>query len=92
MGVNDLAEDEQIPFDDSVTIGQLKKMYGEEVVRRGVEYMLSLQDADQEFRQSIQSEDLDEGWEEGYGVDDIETDASDKWAEKSKEKGLGLDE
>lgn len=92
MGVDNLVEDEQLNIPDSTTILQLKMRFGEEAVRRGVQYMASLKKADEEYRRSANPDDLDEGWERGYGVENVETDASEEWAESMEEEGLGIDE
>jgi len=75
-------------------VSDLIELFGQEATRRGIEYMISLLEAEQAYRQSANPDDLDEGWARGYGVEDqdLDTEASDKWADMMEEKGLGLDE
>jgi len=93
MGVQDLPEDDdELEGRRDLTVGELVDIYGKEAVRRGLEYMESLQEADQEFRKSANPEDLSEGLEEAFDVENIEDpDSSERWAESVKEDGLGLD-
>ena len=84
--------DEVMEFPEDWGVSDLIQIFGEEATRRGIQYMNSLVEADKEYRESANPEDLDEGWEEGYEVEDVDTKASDKWAESMEEKGLGIDE
>jgi hypothetical protein len=99
MSLDDMAEerssaDRVMEDPEAWRVSDLMELFGREATRRGVEYMVSLVEADQEYRQSANPDDLDEGWARGYGVEDkdLDTEASDKWAEMMEEKGLGLDE
>lgn len=96
MGVNSLLDDEDdsVEIPDSTTLGELKEELGEEVVRRGVSYMFSLLRADKEYRESGDPEQLKEGFI-SMGVEESQEGAldktGDKWSEKMKDRGLGLD-
>lgn len=96
MGVNSLLDDEEgsLELPDSITVGELKDELGEEVVRRGVSYMFSLRAADKQYRESGDPEQLKEGFM-NIGVEKSEDGAldrtGDRWSEKMKDKGLGLE-
>jgi len=94
MSLDDIpgAEEDLVSQHRNITIGELEMIYGTEPVRRALQYMTGLQEADREYRQSADPEDLDKGLENAYDIEDVETEASDKWAERMKEKGLGIDE
>lgn len=91
MGIQDLVpgEDSLIDHPD-LTVQDLIDMFGREAVRRGLEYTRSLSEADQEFRQSADPDRMTEGYREA-GVDGEVEPVSNKWAQSSREGGLGLD-
>lgn len=102
MSLDELVPDEQaeqlteIPED--TTIQTLIDIYGEEAVRRGISYMASLREADEEFRKStskdhnyaqkmseaLTSEDVDV-------EDEMVSEANSSWEESMEGDGLGLD-
>lgn len=95
MGLERMADDQAdiVESMSDVTVSELVQQYGREATKRGLQYIISLSEAEQEFKQSANPKALDEGWREGFDIeDDIDTDASDIWAEKMEERGLGLDE
>lgn len=96
MGLNDIGDGEGDILDElrNYTVAELEAEYGSEAVRRGLQYMLSLKKADEEYRQSADPEDLDRGWARAYNLDEeeVETEASENWVEGMEEGGLGLDE
>lgn len=94
MALDDIGGEDGTDLDEirTMTVDQLISIYGEESVARGLSYMQSLKRADLEYRESANPEDLDEGWKEGYDVDEVDTDAADKWAERMEDSGLGIDE
>ena len=95
MGVNDVVEDGSLVNRDDLTIGELKQHFGEEVVRRGIQYMNSLKEADENFRDSADPEDMQEGYKKFSDRSELGDEAkegSDKWARAMEEGGLGLDD
>jgi len=94
MTLDDVTEGDGDILDEfkNMTVAELIQIHGEEPVRRGLSYMLSLEEADRNYRDSADSRKLDEGWEEAYDVEDVETEASKKWEEVMEEEGLGINE
>lgn len=91
MGVNDLTEDEDALVNQGdITISELVRRFGKESTRRGLEYMRSLSEADQNFRE-VSKDEMEEGYERA-GIEGDTSPASDKWASSIQENGLGLDE
>lgn len=82
-----------------VTIRDLINMYGREAVRRGLSYMESLSDAEENFKRSVEDEaEYAEEYADEY-VDDPEDippekrkEINERWAEGMKKGGLGLDD
>lgn len=81
-----------------VTVRDLINMYGREAVRRGLSYMESLSEAEEEYKQSAED---GGGYAEGIarGVTDPEDldpekreEINERWAEGMEEGGLGLDD
>lgn len=92
MSLDNLSDSETDVLDgirDS-TIQELVDEYNEEIVRRGVEYMASLERADKNFR-DVTEEDMEKGYEKA-GVDGDTSDASAKWAEEAGSEGIGIDD
>ena len=88
--------------EEDITVSDLRDMYGDEAVDRALSYMESLSEADENFRESVSQEQMEEGYDEAAKTytDDEDAEASDrtkveqasrKWAEESSESGLGLD-
>lgn len=95
MGIQDLGHEDELIARRDLTIGDLIDIFGREPTRRGLEYMKSLNDAEKEFVESISQEELEKGWREAYNMENVGEDAeraASKWADESREKGLGLDE
>lgn len=91
MGIQDLGEQEALIARKELTIGDLESMFGREATRRGLEYMRSLDDADETFREKVDEDDMTEGYRRAGVRGNIEP-ASEKWKESSEKEGLGLDE
>lgn len=108
MGLGDILPDGPLrsrlgdgQTEGDITVSDLKDMYGEEAVNRGLSYMESLSDADENFKESVSPEQMEEGYDEAaktYSDDEDATvsdktkveEASEKWAEETKDNGLGL--
>lgn len=95
MGLQDVGEDE-FPVDEGMTLRELIDIHGKEAVRRGVRYIHSLSDADEEYRESADRSKMREGYERGYKVDtsgnkDVE-EATSRWEDKMRKNGIGIDE
>jgi len=76
-----------------VTVEDLVDMYGVEAVKRGMEYTASLSDAQKAFVDSVDGNKAEYSREfaESYtGEKARNKEVEDKWANASKEKGLGL--
>lgn len=94
MGIEDIGKDE-FPVDKELTVEELIEMYGEEPVRRGIQYLMSLYKADKNYRESVDEGKMKEGYERGYGVEGSKgkvDDAVGKWGQSMKERGLGINE
>lgn len=93
MGISDVGDDD-FPVDRSLTVEEVIDRYGKEAVRRGMEYMLSLQDADANYRQSARDTDgYSEEVTEAYTGERTEMEELDeRWSESMEERGLGIDE
>ena len=94
MGIDEVLQEGSLADQDELTVGQLKQMYGEEVVRRALQYMNSLVEADEQFRQSADPKQMEEGYKQIEGVGDELPEAakkgSEKWAEAMQDSGLGI--
>lgn len=88
-------EKNQVLIDPSeVTLKDLIVMFGEESVRRGLQYMSSLKEADEEFKKSGSKEAMLEALKEMTGEDEPTEgmkELSDNWSEEMENQGLGLD-
>lgn len=96
MGVEDLSdENKQLPVEEHTTVQQLINIYGREAVRRGLEYIENLSEADKAYRESPEEDQLKQGVERAYDVEksgeNVE-EAENKWARAMEDKGLGLDD
>lgn len=95
MGIQDVLEDETLADNDDLTVGELKEFFGEEVVRRGIQYMNSLREADHNFRQSANPEQMEEGYKKIANSEEISERAqegAEEWSSKMEEGGLGLED
>jgi len=94
MGIDEVLQEGSLADQDELTVGQLKQMYGEEVVRRALQYMNSLVEADEQFRQSADPKQMEEGYKQIEGVgDELPEEAkegSEQWAEAMQDSGLGI--
>lgn len=90
-----------VPKNDlsDITVRDLVDMYGKEAVRRGISYMESLAEAEEEFKQSIDNDpEYAEQYTKGVAGDPEEVPESKReeinsaWAEGMREGGLGLDD
>lgn len=81
-----------------VTIRDLIDMYGHEAVRRGLSYMESLSEAEDNYKQSTEEQaDYAEGFiDQTADPEDVpkekRAEINNKWAEGMEESGLGLDD
>lgn len=93
MGVRDLIGDD-LPVDENTTVADLVDKHGKEIVKRGLEYMDSLDEADREYKRAADDTEMSKGYERaGVDSDDENVDkASTKWARAVKVRGLGVDE
>lgn len=83
---------------DEITVSDLEDEFGEEVVKRGISYMASLADADEEYRKSVQGSNYVKESLRGFAespdeveVSDDAEEANNEWRRNSQEGGLGLD-
>lgn len=92
MGLD--AFSEKIPeVSEETTVSELIDIYGEEAVFRAIKYMHSLSDADENYRNAISSEDMEEGYHDaGVQEGDAVEKSSDKWERESSESGLGIED
>lgn len=96
MGIDDIAPDDgdNPSFSESTTVGELKSKYGDACVIRALSYMESLSDAQESYKESADSQRMKEGYDKA-GVADGDGDkldkATNKWEEKMRDAGLGLD-
>lgn len=77
-----------------ITILDLIKVFGEESVRRGLQYMASLEKAQEEYKKTAQSEELLEGmknWADTEEPTDDMVEMSNQWSKRMKEEGIGID-
>lgn len=78
---------------DQYPIGALIDKFGLEATIRGIAYMRSLKEADENYREEVDGNSMKEGYEKaGVSGEEATEEASNLWESKSKEKGLGLDE
>lgn len=83
---------------EDTTVQELIDELGKESVIRGVKYMYSLSDADEEYRRSVSQTDFAGKHADSLADDDVELDENrkeeinKKWAEKSSDSGLGVND
>ena len=94
MALDDLSGSETDVLDGirDYTLEELIEVYNEEIVRRAVGYMQSLEEADEEYRKSGSADEFKDKWSEAFGVEPSEQvdDAATEWAGKMEEEGLGI--
>lgn len=91
-GVGRLIEEKDNNVDiRSLTVQDLINIFGEEAVRRGLQYTASLSEAEQEFISSIEDDDYEKGLEKA-GVDDVPQNVSEQWKKQTQSGGLKLDD
>lgn len=94
MGIEKFNRD-PLPVDEDISVAQLIDRYGYEAVRRGLEYTMSLSEADEEYRKSANTENLESRIREAFNVpedEDIDTEAIEKWQEAMENEGIGIEE
>ena len=93
MSLEDLAGGDAELTEEMMTlsVSDLVDEYGKEAVRRGLEYMNSLSEADENFKESVTEDNLEEGYREAGIKGDLDP-VTSHWAEQSKQEGLGLDD
>lgn len=78
---------------DEITIADLKDQFGEQILARGLSYMESLEEADQNYRESANGQYTDGLRRHGVEIDeDTEEKADSAWTDGMNEKGIGLEE
>lgn len=81
-----------------ITIRELIDIHGEEAVRRGLSYMESLSEAEQNFKEAAgESSGYAEETAKGVNMEDemdpeTREEINNRWAEGMKDGGLGLDD
>ena len=94
MGLEEIVDGSAAQFED-VTVGELIQQYGEEPVRRGLSYMASLSDADQNYREaSRKADEYGEGYSKGV-ADDPDADTEEienRWADAIEDSGIGIND
>lgn len=93
MGLEEIVNGSAAQFED-VTVAELIQQYGEKPVRRGLSYMASLSDAEQSYINSLDEREYEESVTEGLTGERSSngSEPANKWAERAKEEGIGLDE
>jgi len=98
MSMDDvIAEGELGDLDDSTTIRDLRDLFGNAAVNRGIKYMASLSDANEKYKQKLSEEEYKRGMEDaGVSEESLESETGkrliDKWQKESVKNGLGIDE
>lgn len=96
MGLDDIVGDGlSIQEKRDITVLDLENMYGKEAARRGIEYMKSLSEADNNYRQAAQDNNYGEEMKERVGDKDLSSEAqraSSKWVSNMENRGLALSE
>lgn len=91
MGVEDTLPNEQPP--DSLTLGELRNIYGKEVVARGIAYMESLEDADRSYRGSADDETFKREMKDAFDVEEMPDEAEEsinRWKKSMESTGLKI--
>jgi hypothetical protein len=89
MGLENVG-DSNFPVDKSMTVAELIDKYGEESIRRGLKYSMSLNKADEEFR-DVDKKDMEEGYRKAYGEDSEPTEHANEWEKSINENGIGIE-
>lgn len=102
MSLDELIPEEQANVladsPSEVTIEDLFRIYGEGAVRRGISYMASLDEAEQNYKESAKEGDYADNMVESVTGDEDaipeerKQEMQSKWDEAMNEEGLGLDE
>lgn len=102
MSLDELIPEEQanalVDSPSEVTIEDLFHIYGRGAVKRGLSYMASLDEAEENYKESVDEssygEDMAESVVEDSNIvpEERKQDLQDKWGEAMNEEGLGLDE
>lgn len=90
MGLSNIGREDTLADQDNLTVSDLKDIFGEEVVRRGIAYMTSLDEADKNFRE-VSEEKMEEGYKRA-GIDGDTSETASEWASAMEKKGIGIDE
>lgn len=78
---------------DEITLADLREQFGEEAVNRGVAYMASLSEADENHR-TADGKSYVEGMERsGVSIEEEKKDElAQKWESEQEEQGIGLED
>lgn len=74
------------------TVQELINDVGESAAIRGLKYMYSLAEADENYKESMKPEAMEEGFREAGVEGENVTTASEKWARESNDRGIGINE
>lgn len=94
MGTDDIVTEQELgQFDDSTTVGDLRAVFGDSAVKRALNYMASLSEAEEEYREATQKERYRDGMAEMAGKDADEIgekveEASEDWEERTNSLGI----
>lgn len=91
MGL-DAFEQNKTDVSRDTTIGELIDDVGEGAVIRGIKYMYSLSEADENYKDAMEPERMERGFREAGVEGENVTTASEKWAKESNDKGIGINE
>lgn len=96
MSLDDLTDPDGTGIDYSMTVQDLVSIYGKEAVKRGIQYMGSLSEAEENYRESVTQDKMEDGFERiaesDIDLSDEAKEASSRWEQESKESGLGIGE
>lgn len=91
MSLEDVVEG--VGLSPDTTIAELRSIYGEESVRRALNYMDKLSEADKNFRESAEEDKMIEGYSEFLTDSNITSrEEESEWQRGMKENGLGIDD
>jgi predicted RNA-binding protein with PUA domain len=96
-------EEHGVSIDVGITVDELIEEYGKEKVVRGIGYILSLDEAERKYIESMNDEGAEELFSSVTGrnvsMEEIENEASEevdealrKWMKEGQEKGIGVDD
>lgn len=78
---------------DEITLADLRDQYGEGVLARGLSYMESLSEADENYREAAEDQYTEGLKRMGVELDEEAEEEVDKaWKEGMKESGIGVDD